>query len=45
MVKVQTGGVLDVSGCNWLIDVSTATLSAQRLLLKVVNEKLRGKKM
>ena len=41
--KGAAGGVLDVSGCNWLIDVSAATLSDASDYFKVVNEKLEAK--
>ena len=41
--KGASGGVLDVSGCNWLIDVSAATLSDANDYFKVVNEKLEAK--
>ena len=41
--KGASGGVLDVSGCNWSIDVSAATLSDANDYFKVVNEKLEAK--
>ena len=41
--KGAAGGVLDVSGCNWLIDVSAATLSDANDYFKVVNQKLEAK--
>ena len=41
--KGAAGGVLDVSGCNWLIDVSAATLSDASDYFKVVNQKLEAK--
>ena len=41
--KGAAGGVLDISGCNWLIDVSAATLSDANDYFKVVNEKLEAK--
>ena len=33
-MTVAAGGVLDASGCNWLIDVSAATLLMPMIILK-----------